>query len=125
MAITVSMRGPLLDGQAPAEIARICREIEDEVAAQGSSLVHERLNQSIRNPTPYYETQIVTDRAGRGTLVHDRGIVYGPWLEGVGSRNKTTRFKGYFSFRRATHELRRQAPALAEIVVRRNIGRLQ
>ena len=33
------------------------------------------------------------------------GAVYGPWLEGVGSRNATTRFKGYWAFRKATSAL--------------------
>jgi len=32
--------------------------------------------------------------------IHDSGVVYGPWLEGTSSRNQTTRFKGYASFRR-------------------------
>jgi len=33
-------------------------------------------------------------------LITDGGVVYGPWLEGVGSRNEVTRFKGYSSFRK-------------------------
>jgi hypothetical protein len=32
--------------------------------------------------------------------IHDSGVVYGPWLEGTSSRNKTTRFRGYSSFRK-------------------------
>ena len=32
--------------------------------------------------------------------IHDSGVVYGPWLEGTSSRNQTTRFKGYSSFRK-------------------------
>ena len=57
-------------------------------------------------------------------VVHDRRIIYGPWLEGVGSRNATTRFKGYSSFRRAFQELERQAPRLVEQDVRRLIAKL-
>lgn len=38
--------------------------------------------------------------------VHWNSLIYGPWLEGVGSRNATTRFKGYFVFRQATTKLR-------------------
>lgn len=34
--------------------------------------------------------------------------------EGVGSRNKTTRFKGYFVFRRISQRLDRQAKHIAE-----------
>ena len=39
----------------------------------------------------------VQDLHGR---IDDGGVIYGPWLEGTGSRNQTTRFKGYASFRR-------------------------
>jgi hypothetical protein len=44
-------------------------------------------------------------KRGMGTAayvgkIHDSDVVYGPWLEGTSSRNKTTRFKGYQSFRK-------------------------
>jgi hypothetical protein len=42
-----------------------------------------------------------------GVVISDRGVVYGPWLEGTGSRNQTTRFKGYASFRRVRDWLER------------------
>lgn len=45
-----------------------------------------------------------------GYSVHDSGIVYGPWLEGVGSRNLTSRFKGYHTFRKVRDEIARKAP---------------
>ena len=32
--------------------------------------------------------------------IDDGGVVYGSYLEGTSSRNQTTRFKGYSSFRR-------------------------
>lgn len=37
--------------------------------------------------------------------IDDGGVVYGPWLEGTGSRNASTRFKGYRSFRRTAQWL--------------------
>jgi hypothetical protein len=43
--------------------------------------------------------------------VHDSGIVYGPWLEGVGSRNApVTRFAGYSMFRKVAQQIERKAP---------------
>ena len=39
---------------------------------------------------------------------------YGPWLEGTGSRNETTRFKGYHSFRLAAQQLDGIAQGIAE-----------
>jgi hypothetical protein len=58
-------------------------------------------------------------------VVNDRGIVYGPWLEGVGSRNfPKTRFKGYASFRRAVHRVRGEVPRISQAVLRRHIGKM-
>lgn len=51
--------------------------------------------------------------AGGLAQVTDSGIVYGPWLEGVGSRNyPVTRFKGYHTFRKVTQEIERKAPQM-------------
>lgn len=117
--------GPLFDGRAPVELERACDEIRDDVAAQGWANVRTNLDQSLRNPTPYYETQIANDLRGDARVIHDRGIIYGPWLEGTGSRNRTTRFKGYASFRRAAQQLEGQVTAIAERTIERAISRLQ
>ena len=82
------------------------------------------LDTSIRHPTPYYETQINIRDQGDASVVNDRGIVYGPWLEGTGSRNRTTRFKGYASFRRATATLQGQVPRLVQVVLRRYLAKM-
>lgn len=120
----VRVSGPVFDGRAAAAVEAYLDDAKYQVAAQGSSDVHRNLDASIRHPTPYYETQIQTERQGNDVVVNDRGIIYGPWLEGVGSRNATTRFKGYFSFRRATQQLRGEAPGIAERVLDRYIGRM-
>lgn len=121
---TVTLSGPMFDARFGA--AR--RQMEDEglnrVGGQGLSDVHANLNTSIRNPTPYYETQITSERRGDEQVVHDRGVIYGPWLEGTGSRNQTTRFKGYASFRRAAQELDGQASGLLVPIAARCAGRL-
>ena len=67
-------------------------------------------------------------RRTRGHVsVNDAGIIYGWWLEGIGSRNfPVTRFRGYFSFKRAAATLRVQAPKIAERLLRqRYLERLQ
>ena len=51
-------------------------------------------------------------RGGLQGVVHDSGIIYGPWLEGVSSRNDATRFKGYRMFRNAVQDLNRIAPTI-------------
>ncbi|HET6286351.1 MAG TPA: hypothetical protein VFG15_06335 [Amycolatopsis sp.] len=121
---SVTISGPFFDGRNPA----IRRDLEDEglnrVGGQGLADVQANLNTSIRNPTPYYETQITSERRGDEQVVHDRDVIYGPWLEGTGSRNQTTRFKGYASFRRAAQELEGQVGGILAPIVDRAVGRL-
>lgn len=65
-----------------------------------------------------YESDIHTDRSTADVnLVHDTPVVYGPWLEGLGSRNQTTRFKGYHTFRKMAQMLNLEAEAIAEDVI--------
>ena len=100
-------------------------EMVHDVAAQAEAEWHDGLDVHIRNPTPYYETQINVDQRGERASVNDRGVVYGPWLEGTGSRNATTRFKGYAQARAATQRVESRvvdlcANALARLVRRLN-----
>lgn len=95
-----------------------------EVGQQARADVHANLDAHIQHPTPYYETQVTLDAGGNDAIVHDRGVIYGPWLEGTGSRNKTTRFKGYASFRKATQSTAAKVMALVAPHVRSAVTRL-
>lgn len=121
--MTATVSGPFFR-TAPAVIRAMCDDIEHTVGAQALSEVHNILNAKIQNPTPYYETQIRITNQRDSVVVDDRGVIYGPWLEGIGSRNGATRFKGYHAFRRATQIVEKQALPLANRVVGRWIGRL-
>jgi hypothetical protein len=122
--IGITVRGPLFDGQAAHVVRDFLDDATWEVGSQGLADVHRLLDASIRHPTPYYETQLTVQRIDQGVSVNDRGVVYGNWLEGTGSRNRTTRFKGYYSFRRATQELEQKVPVLVEPILRRHLSRL-
>lgn len=125
MDITVTEHGPFFDGTFSSILDDIVRQAQEQVAQQALERVQFFLNAQIKHPTPYYETQITRQRVGDHELVHDRGIVYGPWLEGTSRRNSTTRFKGYASFRKAAQAVQALAPDIVSRVVARNIGRLQ
>src|SRR5688572_30770062 len=56
--------------------------------------------------------------------VHDRDIVYGPWLEGTSERNRTTRFRGYAAFRKGMQRVNARLDALTSYALRRCIERL-
>jgi hypothetical protein len=55
--------------------------------------------------TGNYRRNIFGKRKGITGVITDGKVVYGRWLEGVSSRNQTTRFKGYFAFRKTNHLL--------------------
>ena len=60
--------------------------------------------------TGHYRRNVNGKVNGLNGRISDGGVLYGPWLEGVGSRNETTRFKGYGSFRRTAQELQKMVP---------------
>jgi hypothetical protein len=60
-----------------------------------------------------------------GTAIVDGDVVYGPWLEGVGSRNSpVTRFAGYHTFRKAGQKLNGEAGVIANVVIKPYIGEI-
>lgn len=61
-----------------------------------------------------YTMPIVVEDPAVETIVTTSDAMYGPWLEGTGSRNMTTRFKGYHGFRVAGQELDAEAEGLAD-----------
>jgi hypothetical protein len=124
LSIDIVVKGPVLTGQAGVVVTQLVDDIVDRVAAYAIERVQHNLDGSIKNPTPYYETQIQITNVGRDRSVNDRGVIYGSWLESGGSRAQTTRFKGYQSFRRAAQSTEQAAQGLADSAVRRYLGRL-
>ncbi len=91
----------MFDGRTAKAVHAYRDEISLRIAEEGEKLVRQRLHVVLKNPTGYYESQISVGRAGDGYRVSDSNVIYGPWLEGVGSRNSpVTRFPGYATFRR-------------------------
>lgn len=115
-SVTITMTGPLFDGRARVITQSFITSLADDLGGLALQNVQQNLDRSIRHPTPYYETQINMKKEGSSTfqtrIVNDRGVIYGPWLEGTGSRNARTRFKGYASFRRAAQDTKAKANQL-------------
>lgn len=120
----VSKTGPLFNGLAKRAAREFTREASLAIAQEGQSMWIAQLNKSMKNPTGYYTSNIMINRAGNSNTVHDNDVIYGPWLEGTGSRNRTTRFKGYHSMRKVNQRLDRKASTIAERVLRRYLPRM-
>lgn len=110
-------RGPIFDLRARLAARRGSEAAKQAVADRGLDLIDARLNMVLKTQTPYYRVNIRKDRLGKDVLLHDRGIVYGPWLEGVSERNRTTRFKGYHTFRIVKNQLQQEAPDIADRIL--------
>lgn len=121
----INKSGPLFDGVAQQELDNFFRQAKVDIAQEGVNLVHQELSHVLRHPTGYYESQVRTDITAHDPAVTDGGVIYGPWLEGTGSRNRTTRFKGYFTFRRVSQALQQKSGAIAERTLKLFIGRMQ
>jgi hypothetical protein len=132
----VTLSGPLFDGRA-AKAAKdgtdaIRRALADEarklaLAAFTASIrenhghflatlteTGESRAYSSRSGGKTYTMPVVVDDPATDIVVTTDLATYGPWLEGTGSRNLTTRFHGYHGFRLAGQELDRAAQDIAD-----------
>ena len=116
MTSPVTVSGPLFDGRAATAARELCDQIEYTVAWQAYAEARQVMDASFRHPTPYYEVQVTVQPRGEEMVVHDRGIAYGPWLEG-GARSRPSRFRGYHSFRRATAAVLPQVGRLVQNLI--------
>lgn len=103
-SVDIDSHGPILDGRGGMVVRDFCDDWERSFARDIEEQIQVRLASVLKHPTGRYQSSIGIRASGMGQEVHDSGIIYGPWLEGTGSRNAPkTRFKGYSTFRR-THQ---------------------
>ncbi len=120
---------PVLDYHVGVMTKELAEQAEIAIKFQGSSSF--RYEHS--KPTGEWLRSVKTrqSRAASGQFrsgwdVHDSGIIYGPWLEGVGSRNfPVTRFKGYSMFRKVAQQIDRKAPQMLTQKTRRMVRDLE
>ncbi len=117
MSGDVTVSGPLFDGRADIALNHACEASARTIATIGASMVRTQMNTVFRTQTPYARTLVEAVPEAPGWKIWHQNLIYGPWLEGVGSRNRTTRFKGYFSFRITAGRLQARANALCERVI--------
>lgn len=117
--------GPMFDGAAARAAEDLRAEIEREVSDKAKDMVVGRLVQVIRQPTPYYWTQIKNISRRGGTETTGEDVIYHWWLEGVSSRNfPVTRFKGYHTFSIVRAQVDARAQSLAEGVMTPYVHRM-
>jgi hypothetical protein len=123
--VTVTQKGAIFNASATkAAATRMVTGINEAIAQEGVNRVKSRLGQVLQNPTGYYESRIQTKRGTTYRGVWDGGVIYGGWLEGVSSRNKTTRFKGYHVFRDIQQQLAKDKERIAQPLVTKFISEM-
>ena len=116
--VKVAQKGAVFDAAGTKSMAAsTVVAINDAIATEGVSLVRAHLDRSLQKPTGYYRSKIIVDRRKIYRGITDQGGIYGGWLEGVTSRNKTSRFKGYRTFRLVKQELAQRSTAIAAPLV--------
>jgi hypothetical protein len=118
--VDVDTSGPMFNGVAEAELKRYMRAVPAAVAKEGKLMVKERLHQVLKHPTGYYESRVrIYANGALSRVIVGDNVIYGAWLEGVGSRNSpVTRFKGYRTFREVGQALDHLSGEIAELLLR-------
>lgn len=126
--IRITVAGPFFSTtRRRIALHRMIKDIAKDVTAYAERTVHQYNRTSFKHPTHGeggYDSRVHSENRDDGGHVTDGGVVYGPWLEGTSDRNKTTRFKGYAMFRRATQTTDREVRRLAKPHVERFIREL-
>lgn len=116
MAMKIETRayGPIADDRIQSMINAGLTSGEAKAAKRGLQMLRGEFHTHFCMPTGYYESQVHVETEAGGYKLTDGGVIYGWWLEGVGSRNATTRFKGYSIFRRVGQALEPEAVRIIE-----------
>lgn len=97
--------GPLFDGRAKAAVERFTRDGTSVLTRVGTEMVKFKYASRIQVNRNRFLGRITGEVNGSVGQIYTKFILYGYWLEGVGSRNATTRFKGYWAYRDSYIEL--------------------
>lgn len=116
---SVKVIGKVFDGRMQLVLSSGMRAAADSVAGYAEELLQARFSQVFVNPTGAYQARINVRGVNQYAYsVNDDDCVYGPWLEGTGSRNSpVTKFKGYSTFRKVSEELQGVAVDIAEPII--------
>lgn len=124
LRIRTRTHGALFDARGNHIMSEYADDLEENGAEMALRSIKRTFHTSFKRPTGYYESNVEIHNTSDGHEVWDgghAGPVYGPWLEGVGSRNNTTRFKGYHAFRKAAQQLERRIGEMGERLLHTNV----
>lgn len=122
--VDVTFSGPMWDDAVWDEESRHYQaDMTMDVADQGVRDLRISEARTFKHPTGWYESHTrAREQAFSTAIVDDANIVYGPWLEGIGSRNfPKTRFRGYHLYYKEWQRLDASVARIIGPVTRRFI----
>jgi len=107
---TVTFKGPVFDGQADLILRNALdqerRRIMDQTALKLAEQETNVFSYHAGPPTYRYRSGLhVVHRSQSSTLKPHQGIPYVHWIEGTGSRNPISSFKGHWIFKNTRRRL--------------------
>lgn len=126
-SVNVEFKGPLFDGRAAEDMRRLAEESQKRVARYAEDTWQSYMDASFRTQSPNgYQSHVNIARRDKDLVVNDgwpaSGLPYGPWLEGIGSRNSpVTKFPGYFSLRRAAAKVNSEINEVTQPIVEKYV----
>ena len=135
VTMKVKAEGPLFKKSAKKKFDAAVEGALKELVQEGESFLMERLRPrpagvylSVTGgegtSTGNYRRNISTVVRNNYAEINDGGVVYGPWLEGISSRNSSSRFKGYASFRKTRDKLEKNAQKVLRKHAKRLVKRM-
>jgi len=89
----VTLSGPIFDGRHEGMGVQMVQAVRKTLAFASMEGWQEGLSHTLRHPTGAYQSRLNIEKRGDALVLNDLRSVYGPWLEGTGSRNSpVTRF---------------------------------
>lgn len=114
---STSAHGPLFDGTAPGIASRMIADITEHLTNTGHAMVYSFNMEFKSHPTWQWETQLTAVTDGQNHGIIEDFVPYTAWLEGVSSRNLTSRFKGYHMWQKSALWLQQAAAGIGNAVV--------
>lgn len=116
--VNVKIDAPAVEPAAAGRVADIIQGAVEVLAELGMNRLTAAFPTGVPVKTGNYWRHIEKFVEGPLAQLDDSGVIYGPWIEGTSSRNETSRFKGYSTFRRAAQWLQEeQVPIVAQKAV--------
>ena len=133
LQLKTELKGPIFKTVVGRTIRKAGEDAVKELVERGEQLLHEKLR---RGPAGLFKSTAEARRGQASTgnylrniegtaenlsgLIHDNEVLYGPWLEGTGSRNSPrSSFKGYSSFRKTAQQLEKEASKILDRHIKR------